>query len=120
MPRLPSRSASPAAEGRHRALGWWLVALAGFTLTGSTHPAPAIYVWGLNSHGQLGISNLDTAPKPQRVVLPSGADPVAVSAGSYDSFAIASNGQLFAWGANQYGQLGDGTTADRAHPEPVR
>jgi hypothetical protein len=40
-----------------------------------------------------------------------------VSAGSYHTCAVKSDGRLFCWGENQYGPLGDGTTSDG--PEPV-
>jgi len=35
------------------------------------------------------------------------------------SLAIDSTGQLWAWGENKYGQLGDGTTIDRLLPVKV-
>jgi alpha-tubulin suppressor-like RCC1 family protein len=34
------------------------------------------------------------------------------------AFALLSNGELWAWGANAYGQLGDGSVTD--HDLPVR
>jgi alpha-tubulin suppressor-like RCC1 family protein len=33
--------------------------------------------------------------------------------------AIKTDGSLWAWGNNEYGQLGDGTTTDRLSPVPV-
>ena len=36
------------------------------------------------------------------------------------SLAVGSDGNAYAWGSNQYGQLGDGTTADRATPVMVK
>lgn len=41
-----------------------------------------------------------------------------LSGGAAESFLIDAGGSLWAWGANECGQLGDGTTQDRA--EPVR
>jgi len=41
-------------------------------------------------------------------------------ASSYShSLALNSDGTLWAWGNNPYGQLGDGTTTDRLTPVPV-
>jgi alpha-tubulin suppressor-like RCC1 family protein len=36
-----------------------------------------------------------------------------------DSFALTGDGTLYAWGQNNYGQLGDGTTTTRSTPTPV-
>ena len=48
---------------------------------------------------------VDTTPPSGTV----GAKFIAVSAGGAHSLAIASNGTLWAWGLNAYGQLGDNT-----------
>lgn len=43
----------------------------------------------------------------------------AISAGNVDDLAIDSAGHAWAWGANSYGELGDGTTTDSLIPVPV-
>ncbi len=35
------------------------------------------------------------------------------------SLAIHTDGTLWAWGSNEFGQLGDGTTTDRTSPEQI-
>lgn len=74
-----------------------------------------VYAWGDNSSGQLGQTPTDARrPTPTLVEgLPTGVSWIA--GGRDSSFAIA-GGALYAWGNNQYGQLGDGTTALRARP----
>jgi len=42
-----------------------------------------------------------------------------LAAGVYHTLAIKSDGTLWAWGCNEYGQLGDGTTTDRLTPVPI-
>jgi hypothetical protein len=42
-----------------------------------------------------------------------------IAAGGHQSLALRSDGTVVAWGANKYGQLGDGTTTDRATPVKV-
>ena len=41
---------------------------------------------------------------------------VSIAAGKSHSLAIRSDGTLWAWGANEVGQLGDGTTAEEHSP----
>ncbi len=43
----------------------------------------------------------------------------AVAVGADFALAVTADGSLWAWGGNEYGQLGDGTTASRSHPERV-
>ncbi|UZN03453.1 putative Ig domain-containing protein [Cellulomonas sp. S1-8] len=78
----------------------------------------AVYAWGEGSSGQLGTGSTADSPVPVRVdvPLPDGVTISAVSAGADFSLALASDGTLWAWGANAQGQLGLGTTD--AQPEP--
>ena len=46
--------------------------------------------------------------------LPSAA--VQIAAGYMSSYAMLVDGSVWAWGGNNYGQLGDGTTTDRLSP----
>ena len=45
--------------------------------------------------------------------------PTAIAAGYGLSLAIGSDGRLYAWGDNDYGQLGDGTTTGHHTPEAI-
>jgi alpha-tubulin suppressor-like RCC1 family protein len=42
-----------------------------------------------------------------------------VAGGSAHSLAVKADGNVWAWGSNAYGQLGDGTTTDRLSPVAV-
>jgi alpha-tubulin suppressor-like RCC1 family protein len=44
---------------------------------------------------------------------------VAALAGFRTLFALKLDGSLWAWGYNEHGQLGDGTTEDRWSPVPI-
>lgn len=44
---------------------------------------------------------------------------VAASGGAAHTLALKSDGTVWAWGNNQYGQLGDGTTTSRSTPAKV-
>ncbi|MCM1439913.1 MAG: hypothetical protein NC131_12030, partial [Roseburia sp.] len=71
-----------------------------------------IYTWGLNDNGQLGRKT-DTVPAnvAGKVTLPGDQKAVAIAAGLYHTVAIGEDGQLYAWGNNNYGQLGRNTDA---------
>ncbi|HDJ1451294.1 TPA: hypothetical protein PPN73_004851, partial [Serratia rubidaea] len=49
----------------------------------------------------------------------NGRKVVAVSAGSSYFFVVDDHGELWTWGANNYGQLGDGTKTRRLKPVRV-
>jgi hypothetical protein len=59
-----------------------------------------------------------TAPRSPTQV-GSGTTWKTVSAGNGTSFATRTDGTLWAWGSNHTGQLGDGTTTDRAAPTQI-
>lgn len=86
-----------------------------------------LWVWGSNQYGARGDgtsgNNLATpvqVPMPARVTTPSrtGQHAVAVGTGCYA--AIDTQGQVWTWGVNWNGRLGDGTTTSRFTPERVK
>lgn len=74
-----------------------------------------IYGWGTNSNGQLGTGlTSNFISTPTRIGLQSNW--VFVSAGIVHSLAINANGELWGWGGNFSGQLGDNTTVAKYTP----
>jgi alpha-tubulin suppressor-like RCC1 family protein len=79
--------------------------------------------WGGNSHGQAGGGGGAVHTLPSLVLSNSGVgaleDVAQVSAGRGFTCARKDNGQVRCWGANDAGELGDGTHIDRVLPQPV-
>ena len=79
-----------------------------------------LYAFGDNDDGELGIGPLldggesNPVPTPTQVTLPGAVGPVTgVSGGSHHSLALTASGQLYAFGANAFGELGStGDTRD--------
>ncbi len=77
-----------------------------------------VMAWGANQDGQLG-DGTSTGPETCGEGIACSTTPVpvsglsevtAVAAGTNYGLALLKNGTVMAWGANQYGQLGDGTS----------
>ena len=69
-----------------------------------------VWAWGNNSHGQLGIGRNDITQidTPQNVLLLT--DIIAIEAGYAHTLALQDNGNVWIWGSNTNGQLGNGKT----------
>jgi alpha-tubulin suppressor-like RCC1 family protein len=87
----------------------------------------SLWVWGSNQYGARGDgstgNNIEDPVQvsiPTRISTPSrrGKHAVAVGAGVYA--AIDTDGQVWTWGVNWNGRLGDGTTASRYTPARVK
>src|SRR3990167_4891225 len=77
-----------------------------------------VWAWGINEDGQLG--NGATAYKSPTPVQVSGlSDVTAIAGGGYHTIALKSDGTVWAWGNNYFGQLGDGTYTYRSIPVQV-
>lgn len=81
--------------------------------------------WGLNDRAQLGTDptgeTCNGAPCASAPVAAGADRPFrSIRAGSDHICGIAATGEVWCWGANEYGQLGDGTTVDRVQPTRVR
>ena len=78
----------------------------------------SVAAWGDNNFGQLGNNSATDSSVPVAVITTgvlAGKTVIAVAAGERHSLALCSDGSVAAWGGNNEGQLGDGTT----NPSPV-
>jgi alpha-tubulin suppressor-like RCC1 family protein len=76
----------------------------------------AIWCWGNNDDGQLGLGDTNVHAAPATVSLPAGATAIRLVAGETDTCAITANGTVYCWGANDNGELGNGTTNSSTAP----
>ena len=76
-----------------------------------------LWVWGLNTYGQLGLNNTTYYSSPKQV----GAltNWLSVSCGMYHTASSKTDGTLWTWGRNNSGQLGLGNTTNYSSPKQV-
>lgn len=85
----------------------------------------SVLAFGSNDVGQLGVSdNVGTpTPNPAPTVVPGLQGIIAIAAGADDSLALRSDGTVWAFGLNEFGQLGsaanNGTKAPNSVPTMV-
>ncbi|CAM4475118.1 unnamed protein product [Leuciscus chuanchicus] len=79
-----------------------------------------LFVWGDNTHGQLGLEKEQPSSLTAQPVKSLCGIPLAqISAGGDHSFVLSLSGVVFGWGKNSAGQLGLGDTTDRHVPTVV-
>jgi len=81
-----------------------------------------VWSWGFNSAGQLGHGTTGGFEVTVPTQVPGLTDVVAVASNNATtghSFAVKSDGTVWAWGENTNGKLGDGTTTNRSSPVQV-
>jgi alpha-tubulin suppressor-like RCC1 family protein len=70
--------------------------------------AGSVLAWGAGVSGQLGDGSTSSSTRPVRVMLPTGVKAKAISAGCNHSMALTTTGTVLTWGADIYGELGNG------------
>jgi len=78
-----------------------------------------VWTWGANWADQLG-NDPGTAHRATPAQVPNLNNVTAVAAGNLHTAVLRSDGTVWAWGFNDWGQLGDNTTTDRHTPVQVR
>ena len=72
----------------------------------------AIFAFGRNNYGQLGLGSSSNALEPAELAA-LGTDNAVVSSGFYVVHVLKLSGAVHAFGRNNYGQLGIGTTSSK-------
>lgn len=114
----PQLVSLPGASGRVAQLA------AGFSHSLVLTSTGELYTFGENQFGQLGRatgSGSESANHaPERIALPGASGQVVQLAAGYEhSLVLTSTGQLYAFGGNRFGELGNTTNAGSGTPNPM-
>ncbi len=83
----------------------------------ATTSTPALFCWGYNASGQLGVGDTTNRTTPTQVPNPPSDTWTAVAAKGNTTCSRTTTGkERYCWGDNTYGQVGDGTTTNRTSP----
>jgi len=98
----------------------WSSVSAGINFTCATKLVSGdLYCWGDNSLDQLGLGSAAPAQELLPTKVPDMTGVTLISAGGYHACALKSDGEIYCWGANGAGQIGDETTDPRDAPTKV-
>ena len=85
----------------------------------ATTTAGAVRCWGYNANSQVGNGSSGPDVLTPAPVVGLGSGYVGVATSFYHSCALSVAGAVKCWGANQYSEIGDGTTIGRVTPVDV-
>lgn len=112
---------SPVQAGLPDNGSGWAAVAAGLEHTLALKADGTLWAWGANDFGQLGIGTVYAPLVATRSPVQVGSDHdwVAVAAGDSCSVALKADGTLWAWGLNNFGQLGNGDASGALRSSPV-
>jgi alpha-tubulin suppressor-like RCC1 family protein len=93
----------------------WKQVSAGVYYTAAIKTDGTLWLWGLNDNGQLGDNSVSNKSSPVQTIS-FGTNWKQVVCGSSHTAAIKTDGTLWLWGDNLYGQLGDNSISDKSSP----
>ncbi|KAJ2946601.1 hypothetical protein O0L34_g12657 [Tuta absoluta] len=76
----------------------------------------SVYTWGKGDYHRLGHGSYEHVRRPMRVTGMQGKTIVSIATGSLHCVACTDTGEVYTWGDNDEGQLGDGTTLAAQRP----
>jgi alpha-tubulin suppressor-like RCC1 family protein len=93
----------------------WKQVACGYSYTSAIKTDGTLWSWGRNVYGQLGNNTANNTSSPVQTVS-AGTNWKQVSCGYTHSGAIKTDGTLWSWGRNNFGQLGDNSITNRSSP----
>ncbi len=81
-----------------------------------------VWTWGSNWRGQLGRTTSFQDSNPEIINNKQMGEIIAIAAGGNHTLAVDRNGEVWSWGLNYYGQLGNAvnTGTNNSNPTPVK
>ena len=79
----------------------------------------AVYAWGKNNKGQLGLGDTDDRMFPTQVRSLRNQKICYIACGQEHTICLTEDGGVFSFGSGQYGQLGHGSKNDEQLPRKI-
>lgn len=96
----------------------WSAAAFGNAFAIATKTNGTLWAWGNNTYGQLGSGNTTNTSSPNQVGSLTNWT-ANIATGIYSSYAVKSDGTLWAWGDNSSGRLGDNSAISKSSPVQI-
>ncbi len=96
----------------------WQSVSVGYNHVAAIKTNNTLWLWGLNTSGQLGTNSVISTSSPVQTSL-GGSNWVQVSAGQDFTLALKQTGQIYVFGLNSSGQLGSGNYVSTSVPTQI-
>jgi len=118
--QLGTGDTSPRSSPVTTAVGGtnWKQVSTNFGSTAAIKTDGTLWTWGANATGQLGDNSTTSRSTPGTTAV-GGTTWKQVSIMTKQTAAIKTDGTLWTWGSNAFGELGTGNTTSRSTPGPV-
>jgi alpha-tubulin suppressor-like RCC1 family protein len=94
----------------------WVSVATGFLYTMGIKSDGTLWGWGANYYGELGGAACVPCSISSPIQVGADNNWIDIKTGQYHSLGLKSDGTLWVWGQNNFGQLGDGSTTNRYYP----
>lgn len=92
----------------------------GFDHSGVLTDKGGIFIWGGNDFGQLGLGDQNNRSSPSEIDLPFISGKVKYfSFGAFHCMCLTHENDVYSWGFNDKGQLGNGTMLNQSQPKLI-
>lgn len=97
----------------------WKDACGGFSFSMALKTDGTLYATGVNSFGQFGNGNNVSSNAWTQALVGTGLTLDRIDCGFNYAYGLTSDGNLYSWGLNSFGQLGIGSFIQQTSPQPV-